>query len=263
MNASSSTVAPPRAQQHPGSLALRPSDGARELIQILDADTASATAQVLWRLGIPRRRVKGLAALFNEGDSVESLYVVQVGTFKLLKTAEDGYEQVLGFCSRGDVLGGDGLWSHRHPTAAVALEDSSVFALPLNSLQRLTDELPTFDRALQGALSRQLAAAAEVAEVMAAVSAEVRLARFLVQRSSRMVELGESPRHLLLRMSRRDIASALGVAHETVSRSFGILAEWGYLRVDNRNIEILDLEGIRACSRSTRGLLEPRAHARS
>lgn len=230
---------------------------AGQLIEMLDDDPASAVRQLFWRVGVPRLRVKGLGTLFNEGDETDSLYVVQVGTFKLVKTAEDGYEQVLGFFSRGDVLGGDGLWAQRHPTAAIALEDSGVYALRLNSLQRLAHEVPGFQRALQSALSRQLAAAAESTEVMAAVSAEVRLARFLVLQSNRRAELGESPRHLLLRMGRRDIASALGVAHATVSRSFGILAEWGYLRVDNRDVDILDLEGLRACARSTRGLLEP------
>ena len=92
--------------------------------------------------------------------------------------------------------------------------------------------------------------------MMAAVAAETRLARFLVWMSTCMAERGQSPRRLYLRMSRRDIASLLGVAHETVSRSFTALAEWGYLRVDNREVEILDAAGLRGCTRSTRGLPE-------
>ena len=89
--------------------------------------------------------------------------------------------------------------------------------------------------------------------MMAAVAAEVRLARFLVWLSGRMAERGQSPHRLRLRMSRRDIASLLGVAHETVSRSFTALAELGLLRVDNREVEILDAAGLRRCTRSTRG----------
>lgn len=63
---------------------------------------------------------------------------------------------------------------------------------------------------------------------MSAVAAEVRLASFLVQVSQHMAQRGQSPRRLLLRMNRRDIASYLGVAHATASRSFGALAEAGY-----------------------------------
>jgi CRP/FNR family transcriptional regulator, anaerobic regulatory protein len=55
-----------------------------------------------------------------------------------------------------------------------------------------------------------------------------------------------------MRMTRRDIASYLGVAHETVSRSFAELVGWGFLRVDNREVDILDLEGLRTFSSCTR-----------
>jgi CRP/FNR family transcriptional regulator len=71
-----------------------------------------------------------------------------------------------------------------------------------------------------------------------------------------MQACGQSPRRLYLRMSRSDIASYLGVAHATVSRSFSALAAWGCLRVNNRDVEILDMPRLRAFSRSTRGLME-------
>jgi CRP/FNR family transcriptional regulator len=84
----------------------------------------------------------------------------------------------------------------------------------------------------------------------------VRLARFIVWWSNRMAERGQSPRRLLLRMSRRDIGSLLGVAHETVSRSFSNFVDQGLLRVDNREIEIMDFAGLKARTRNTRGLAD-------
>jgi CRP/FNR family transcriptional regulator len=53
-------------------------------------------------------------------------------------------------------------------------------------------------------------------------------------------------------MSRRDIASYLGVAHETVSRSFSALVRWGLVRVDNREVEVMDMPGLRAFALNTR-----------
>jgi CRP/FNR family transcriptional regulator, anaerobic regulatory protein len=146
-----------------------------------------------------------------------------------------------------------------HPTTAVALEDSTVHALALPDVFTLCQRVPALDRVLHLTLSRQLMHQVEIANLMAAVSAEVRLARFLVQLSDRMAEQGQSPRRLLLRMSRRDIASHIGVAHETVSRSFGVLMHLGCLAVCNREVEILDPERLRACASNTRGLGE--AHA--
>ena len=91
--------------------------------------------------------------------------------------------------------------------------------------------------------------------MMAAVAADVRLARFLLWTSARMAEGGQSATRLLLRMGRREIASFLGVAHATVSRSFTALAEGGYIRVVNREVEILDPPRLKVRACSTRGLL--------
>lgn len=213
---------------------------------------------------VPLWRVRAGATLFHEGAHSEHLYVVRSGTFKCFTMLEDGYEQVLGFAGPAEVLGFEAQCRGRQSLSAVALEESSVHALPLQELERWRHRCPALDRALMRTLSRQFAHAAAMVEMMAAVAAEVRLARFLVWLSSRMAELGHSPRRLLLRMSRRDIGSLLGVAHETVSRSFGTLADWGYLRVRNREVEILDLPGLKACTHCTRGLGDeiPRTAAR-
>ncbi len=201
-------------------------------------------------------RVARGAALVHESAHAATLYVVRSGSFKSVKTAEDGYEHVLGFAWRGDVIGYDGLYREHYAFGAVALEDSRVVALPMAALPALRQQSPAFDAALQALIARQLAHAGEIAEVMSAVAADVRLARFLVQLSGRMAECGQSPRRLLLRMNRRDIANHLGLAHETISRSLRLLCDAGWLRVDNRDVEILDLPALKRCARSTRGAPE-------
>lgn len=198
------------------------------------------------------RRVASGQALYHEGADALSIYFVRTGTIKTSRTAEDGYEQVLGFLGRGEVVGFDALCSGHHPTAAVALEDSTLYALPVQDLFGLGQRLPELDRALHLAVSSQLMRRDDLAELMAPVAAEVRLARFLVQVSRKMAAVGQSPSRFHLRMSRREIARYLGVAHETVSRSFGALAQMGCVHADNREVEILNLERLRAFARSTR-----------
>lgn len=205
---------------------------------------------------VAMRRLRAGATLFHEGGTAESIYFVNVGSFKSIRTAEDGYEQVLGFVRRGEVLGFDAVCMGQHPTAAVALEDSRVFSIRMQDIFTLAQRVPALDRVLHMSVSRQLTTRGEIADVMAAVAADVRLARFLVQLSERMKACGQSPRRLYLRMSRSDIASYLGVAHATVSRSFSALAAWGYVQVSNRDVEILDPDRLKLFSRSTRGLME-------
>lgn len=230
---------------------------------IVPGTTAHWMSEVLALLGVDPEpwaqtcavrltRVRANTLFYREGEATQALYVVRHGSFKCLRFAEDGYEHVLGFVSTGDVIGFEGLANQRQPLGVMALEDSSVLALPLLDLYGWRRQSPALDRALQRAVSAELTRARETAAMMAAVASEVRLARFLVWMSCRMAARGESSRRFLLRMSRRDIASLLAVAHETVSRGFGLLADWGYVKVDNRDVEILDMAGLVACTRSTR-----------
>ena len=198
------------------------------------------------------RRLHAGDTLFHEGAGAEAMHFVRAGTFKIFRTAEDGYEQVLGFAGRGEVMGFDAISAGTHPTAAIALEDSSVFVVSLCDFFSLGQRISALDTLVHRAVSGALANRAELADVMAAVAAEVRLARFLLQLSQRMAACGQSPRRFHLRMSRRDIASYLGVAHETVSRSFSALVRWRLLQVDNREVEVMDMPGLRAFALNTR-----------
>lgn len=216
-----------------------------------DADAAAPALA-----GPGTQRLRAGAALCREGERAEALYVVRCGSFKCQRVSEDGYEQVLAFAGPGDVLGFEALHQGTHTMGAVALEDAAVFVLPWSQLREARRQSAALDQALQVALSRQLARSAEMAQMMAAVAAEVRLARFVLWVSARAAERGLSATRLRLSMGRRDIASLLGVAHETVSRAFTTLADWGLLRVNNRDIEIIDLDALRAATRVTRGLCE-------
>lgn len=222
----------------------------RDVVRLLDGDVSSL--EPLARVPVALRRLDEGSSLAYEGAPLHSLYVVRCGSLKCVKTHEDGYEQVTALALPGDVLGFEGLHSGLHAATDIALEFSTVYALPLSSLHALREQSPTLDDAWQRALSRQLARSAATADMLAAVASDVRLARFILCLSARAEALGWSPRRLRLSMCRRDIASLLGVAHETVSRSFTMMAEAGLLKVDNREIEILDLAQLQARARTTR-----------
>ena len=247
----------PASQGHVPMMVMPPAGAARdasatmsELLRLMGADEGEA--RLATGLTVSMRRLRAGQALFHEGAPAESIYFVRSGTFKIFHTAEDGYEQVLGFVGRAEVLGFDAVCTQGHPTEAAALEDSSVFALPMHELFALAERSAALARVVHLAVSSALARQGELADVMAAVAAEVRLARFLLHLSQRMAAAGQSPRRFVLRMSRRDIASYLAVAHETVSRSFTALVNWDLAKVDNRDVDIVDMDGLRSLARSTR-----------
>ena len=222
-----------------------------DLLQLIDRHAPDANPVGI-DLPVFTRRLRAGENLFDEGGSVETVYFVRSGSFKTFHTVPGGYEQLLGFVGRSEMLGFDGMCMNQRPSGAVALEDSTVYVLPLRDLVAYMSGIPSFANALYRSISLTLTRQVEIADVTAAVASEVRLARFLMHLSRRHEAGGQSPRRLLLRMSRRDIASYLGVAHETVSRSFGALADRGLIRVRHREIEIIDLGALRELSHDTR-----------
>lgn len=232
--------------------------GITELLRLLGADDAEVHDEA--EFPAPVRRLREGETLFHEGAGAQAIYFVRAGTFKTFCTGEDGYEQVLGFSGRGELLGFDAIGSGQYANQAVALEESSVFVVLLRDYFMVSPRIQAFDRAVFRAVSEALMQRAELADMMAAVAAEVRLARFLTHLSRRMAACGQSARRFHLRMSRRDIASYLGVAHETVSRSFTSLTGLGLISVDNREVEILDMDGLKHFSCGTRRQVDDGGH---
>ncbi|AOF86741.1 crp-like helix-turn-helix domain protein [Hydrogenophaga sp. RAC07] len=229
-----------------------------DLLRMLGNDTMNTpeTALAASRMVLCLRRVPAGDPLFHMGAPSDALYFVCSGTFKIFRTDEDGYEQMLAFAGRREVLAFDALCMDFHPTAATALEDATVYVVPKADLPALSRAAPALEQELRRAGSQALTRTRELVDVMAAVASEVRLARFLLQLSNQMAASGQSPRRFHLRMGRRDIASMLGVAHETVSRSFTALAMARLIHVNDRDVEILDMAGLQAYSRSTRRAMD-------
>lgn len=220
------------------------------LLQLLGVEGGDLNAAA--QMPMVMRRVHAGESLVHEGTPADALFFVCAGTFKIFRTNEDGYEQVLAFAIRGEVLGFDALCTDSYPTAVSALEESSVYVVLKRDVFALSQLMPSFGLSLQRAGSMTLTRSRELVELLAAVASEVKLARFLIQLSRRMAGCGQSPRRFYLRMGRREIASLLGVAHETVSRSFSALAALGMVHVSDREVEILDMDGLKHFARNTR-----------
>ncbi len=77
--------------------------------------------------------------------------------------------------------------------------------------------------------------------LLGSMRAEERLVAFLLNMSTRLVRRGYSSTDFILRMTREDIGSYLGLKLETVSRSFSKLQEEGLITVNNKHITLHDL----------------------
>lgn len=192
-----------------------------------------------------RKSVKRGEALFRAGDAFQSLYAVRTGFFKTCVASEDGREQVTGFQMAGELLGLDGISTDRHACDAVALEDSQVCLIPYNRLEDLSREFTDLQHQLHKIMSREIVRDQGVMLLLGSMRAEERLAVFLLNLTQRLHARGFSASALVLRMTREEIGSYLGLKLETVSRTFSKFQEEGLLEVKQRDIRILDNEGLR------------------
>jgi CRP/FNR family transcriptional regulator len=187
-----------------------------------------------------RARVKRRDSLYRTGDPFNAVYAIRLGTFKTLVLAEDGREQITGCYMGGDIVGLDGIGDGRHTCGAVALEDSEVCVLPFEELDNLARSVPALGRNLYRCISRDLSRGQEMMFLLGSMRAEQRLAVFLLNLARRYQARGYSSSEFLLRMTREEIASFLGLKLETISRLFSRLQAEGLIQVQGRTIKLLD-----------------------
>ncbi|UCE32745.1 MAG: fumarate/nitrate reduction transcriptional regulator Fnr [Burkholderiales bacterium] len=193
-----------------------------------------------------RRKIKRYQELFHAGDGFGSLYAIRVGSFKTRVTTQDGREQVTGFRMAGEILGLDGIGLQRHACDAVALEDSEVCVIPFEQLEELSREHTALQHHFHRVMSRELVNDQGLMLLLGNMRAEERLATFLLNMSERMRARGFSPNSFVLRMSRQEIGSYLGLKLETVSRAFSRFNEMGMVEVSQREIRLKDTGALRS-----------------
>lgn len=190
------------------------------------------------------RRKRG-ETLFRSGDRFTALYALRVGSCKTSLLAEDGREQVTGYHLIGDIIGLDGIGQGKHGCHAYALEDSEFCELPFTQIEHIAHLLPSLQHNLHQVMSREIARDHQLITLLGSMRAEERLASFLLNLSQRYQLRGYSSTEFVLRMTREEIGSFLGLKLETVSRLFSRFQEAGLLRVQQRSIKLLDTAALK------------------
>jgi CRP/FNR family transcriptional regulator len=192
-----------------------------------------------------RKSLRRGQTLYSAGESFQSLYAVRTGFFKTRVAAEDGRDQVTGFQMAGELLGFDGIGTERHTCDAVALEDSQVCVIPFAQLEALSRQFGELQRQLHKVMSREIVRDHGVMLLLGSMRAEERLAAFLLNLTQRLRARGFSGSSLVLRMTREEIGSYLGLKLETVSRAFSKFQEDGVLEVKQRQLRVLNEDTLR------------------
>jgi CRP/FNR family transcriptional regulator, anaerobic regulatory protein len=238
---------PPQPHQGRNGIALLPATcSACHLRQLcLPCGMAGPDVERLDSLMFSRRSIRAGQTLYRQGDAFKFIFASRGGMFKSAMALNDGREQVSGFHMAGEQVGLDGVATGHHGTTATALEDTEVCAIPYAGLaDKMAGSAGTLNL-LGRLMSQQIVQEHSLMLLLGSMSADERLAAFLLNMGGRLKARGYSSSEFHLRMTRAEIGSHLGMTIETVSRTFSSFQKQGLLEVDKRHIRILDMQGLR------------------
>lgn len=180
-----------------------------------------------------------------EGDDVEAVYHVAVGTLRLSKLLADGRRQVTGFLIAGDFLGL--MDDVDYACTAEAVEDTMLCRVERRAFERLTERFPTLERQLRLRAMHALAETQAHMLLLGQRSPREKLANFLLRLHQRLGGREASDETLRLPMKRADIADFLGLTIETVSRTFTAMRQEGLISLPESHLVIFeDWDGLEA-----------------
>jgi CRP/FNR family transcriptional regulator len=191
-----------------------------------------------------RLRIEKGQPLFQHGTALDALFALRTGSIKTQIIEASGQQQITGFYLPGEIVGLDGMLDGIHSSTAIAMEDSEVCIVKLDDIDEISRYVPSLQHQVRRLMSKEIARSHQVLLALGSMRSEQRLAAFLINLSQRLTALGYSSTDFVMRMSREEIGNYLGLTLETVSRLFSRFAREGVIRVNQREVKILDMAAL-------------------
>lgn len=198
--------------------------------------------------------VKQRDVLFKEDTAIKDLYIVLYGSFKIQKKVYRSTPVILNFLGRGEFLGiaMAGISMPKYPASAIANEDGALLRFDrnffLNTLMKI-DGVKTIVNQQMGErfLEFQNDRCMEKARI------PQKIADFLLRMCRRQKN---NSGQIQIPITRKDIAQRIGTHTETVIR---VLSRWtknGWIRTEDKHIELLAIHEIERNCEPVNALLE-------
>lgn len=218
--------------------------GLSELLLPLGVDTSSLV-QLERSLPTLPRMLKRHEVLFEQASPPSSLYLVKRGLVKSDIVTYSGIQHVTAFHLPGEVVGLDAFAGSRHPCRAVAVTQCELLRVGMMQVGELSQKVPALARALWQLMRHEIAESEQMLLVLGSTPATQRVATFLLSWFHRHNGRSSTRSKMQLKASKADIASYLGLRHETLRRRLADFERLGIIHMPTRNsVEILDLVGL-------------------
>lgn len=173
--------------------------------------------------------------IYMAGDQESKLYVIHKGKVKISRITEAGKEQVIRILGPGEFMGELSLFSSEPlKDNGEVLEDTTMCIIDGEALKDLMIKYPAIGFKIMEELSKRLEKTESLIENINLYSVEKRLAQTILSMANDKGEVS-------LKMSKRDLASHIGMSQETLSRKLSAFQELGIIKlVGHRRIILLN-----------------------
>jgi CRP-like cAMP-binding protein len=179
--------------------------------------------------------------IFKEGTRPFGVYCVNRGKIKLVKTGDDGKEQIIRLVKPGDPLGYRSLLSgDRYNASAIALENSGVCFVPKELFLGILQKDSALSFEMMKLLSDDLKKAEMQITHLAQKPVRERVAEALLF-IKETYGFEEDEQTIAASFSREDIANLVGTATETAIRLLSEFNKEQMIRLSGKKIIITDL----------------------
>jgi CRP/FNR family transcriptional regulator len=180
--------------------------------------------------------------IFHEDSRPLGIFCVNKGKIKLVKTGDDGKEQILRLIKPGDLMGYRAVLSgDKYSASAVVMEEAGVCFIPKDLFMAVLQKDGQLSFEIMKLLSDDLRKAEVSITHFAQKPVRERLAEALlfIKESYGFKEDGKT---IDLKISREDLANLVGTATETTIRLLGELKHEGVVHLEGKGIEITNLK---------------------
>ena len=179
--------------------------------------------------------------IVERGDPCLGFHSILYGQVKLAFISPQGQEKVVEILGPGKTFGEAVMFMDKpYYVTATALEDCLLLHVGRDAIFDELERNPEFTRRMLAGMSRRLHGLVADVEAYTLHTGGQRVVGYLLQNGP---ETGET---VTLSVSKRLVASRLNITPEYFSRVLHDLVRRALVRVDGRDIEILDAAGLRA-----------------
>jgi CRP/FNR family transcriptional regulator len=188
--------------------------------------------------------------IFHEGEPGLYLFMIRSGNVKIYKLSEDGKEKILG------VFGADDFFAElplldggKYPASAETLSPATVICLSRGNFMKILSDHPQIMSKIHEIVGSRLRHFTSMVTDLTLKDASRRLAGFLMEKAKEKDLFSAKEIRFPMELTHQEIASLIGTARETVSRTLRQLQKEGVIEIKDHYITVLDKERLTKAAR--------------